>query len=72
MFDILAFWADKEEDAHRDFPKLISKDWLTGVRATQVYYLHNPLRWGPARTMVAANKQHVGSLLPEATSVDDE
>ena len=54
MFDILAFWADKEEDAHRDFPKLISKDWLTGVRATQVYYLHKPLRWGPARTMVAA------------------
>lgn len=43
MFDILAFYCDNEEAAHREFPKLISKDWLTGVRATQVYYLHNPI-----------------------------
>ena len=72
MFDILAFyWCDNEEAAHREFPKLISKDWLTGVRATQVYYLHNPIHWGGVK-LVWWWRQHVGPLLPAAAESHDE
>ena len=69
MFDILAFYADNEEGAHQDFPKLISKDWLTGVRATQVYYLHNPLRWGQARTMAATSNNMLDPFYQRAPAL---
>ena len=45
MYDPLSlFPTDHDEPAQ--LPAQISTDWFTGVRATQVYYTHNPLQWG--------------------------
>ena len=61
MFDPLAFHRDTPEsempETSLKLPGGISREWITGVRATQVYYLHNPLRWGQARQINAAANQ---------------
>jgi len=61
MFDPLAFHRDTPEsempETSLKLPGGISREWITGVRATQVHYLHNPLRWGQARQINAAANQ---------------
>eukprot|EP00435_Cladocopium_sp_Y103_P039904 s522_g10.t1 len=71
MFDVLAFHRDGEDEAHRDFPSMIGKEWITGVRATQVYFRHNPLRWGQARQVAAAAQPSMMSdLFRRRSSMD--
>ena len=61
MFDVLEFHRDTPEsempESNLKLPGGITKEWITGVRATQIYYLHNPLRWGQARQINASTKQ---------------
>ena len=61
MFDVLEFHRDTPEsempESNLKLPGGITKEWITGVRATQIYYLHNPLRWGQARQINASTNQ---------------
>eukprot|EP00435_Cladocopium_sp_Y103_P046235 s919_g13.t1 len=61
MFDVLAFHRDEPDSEaplkDLQLPGGLTQEWITGVRATQVYYLHNPLRWGQARQVHAATSQ---------------
>ena len=44
-----------EQDQQADLPEGLSYDWLTGVRATQAFFMHNPIAPAQRRQAVASH-----------------